>query len=203
MRHPLDLRRESGATLVEFAIVAPIFFLMLFGIIEMGLAFHNRIIVDDAVQEAGRLGSALGNDIDTDIEILDRLAAQITKLANNGTDIVKFVEIYKVNDDGTQSGSINLYEFKYTVDPLLCDWDPCPKGSAPESYSGWTWSPAARSVEASDLDVIGVRAYFAHTWITGMFPMSDKPCTKAQKDTTCWVEETTLRLEPLQFAVGS
>jgi Flp pilus assembly protein TadG len=80
MKNLLGLRRESGATLVEFAIVAPVFFMMLFGIIEMGLAFHNRIVVDDAVQEAGRLGSALGNDIDTDIEILDRLAAQITSL---------------------------------------------------------------------------------------------------------------------------
>lgn len=203
MRDSLRRGSESGATLVEFAIVAPIFFLMLFGIVEMGLAFHNRIIVDDAVQEAGRLGSALGNDIDTDIEILDRLADQITSLPNNGTDLIKFVEIYRVNDDGTPSAALNFYEFKYTVDPLLCDWDPCPQGSSPVNYSGWTWPPAIRDVEATDLDVIGVKAYFAHTWITGMFPMADKPCAKATKNTTCWVEDTTLRLEPLQFSVGS
>ncbi len=194
---------DSGATLVEFAVVMPVFFLMLFGIIEMGLAFHNRIIVDDAVQTAGRLGSALGNDIDVDIEILDKLAEHLGQLSDNGTGTVKFVEIYRVNPDGTPSGALNFYEFKYTADPLLCDWDPCPQGSPPVDYSGWTWSPGARSVKVGDLDVIGVKAYFAHSWLTGFFPMEDKPCTKGAKNTTCWVEETTMRLEPLVFDVGS
>lgn len=195
--------KERGATLVEFAIVMPVFFMMLFGIVEMGLAFHNRIAIDDAVQTAGSLGSALGNDVDADIEILDRLAASLGQLSNNGTDIVRFVEIYKVNPDGTPSGSLNFYEFKYTADPLQCDWDPCPQGSAPVNYSGWTWSPDSRNVEVGSLDVIGVKAYFAHNWITGMFPMSHRPCTKGAKNTTCWVEETTMRLEPLIFSVGS
>lgn len=80
--------RERGATLVEFAIVMPVFFMLLFGNVEMGLAFHNRIIVNDAVQNAGSLGSALGNDVDVDIEILDRLAADLGQLSNDGTDNV-------------------------------------------------------------------------------------------------------------------
>ena len=70
----------------------PAFFMLLFGIIEMGLAFHNRNVVDDAVQTAGSPESALGNEVDVDIEILDRLVANLGQLSDNGTGTVKFVE---------------------------------------------------------------------------------------------------------------
>ena len=50
-------RREAGATLVEFAIVMPLFFGLIFVIVELGLAFNARLIVDDGVQSAATFDS--------------------------------------------------------------------------------------------------------------------------------------------------
>ena len=43
-------KNEDGQTLVEFALVAPILFLILFGIVQYGIAFKNSITLSDAVR---------------------------------------------------------------------------------------------------------------------------------------------------------
>jgi len=48
------LRNSRGASAVEFAIVAPIFLIMMFGIIEFGRAFWIKSTLQFAVEEAGR-----------------------------------------------------------------------------------------------------------------------------------------------------
>ncbi len=47
-------KRQEGAVVVEFAFVAPILFLILFGLIEGGRLFFTRSILQYAVGEAGR-----------------------------------------------------------------------------------------------------------------------------------------------------
>jgi hypothetical protein len=46
---------RSGVTAIEFAFVAPPFFLLVFGIIEIGVAHLVNRLVDNAVVEAARL----------------------------------------------------------------------------------------------------------------------------------------------------
>ena len=46
--------RGRGQTLVEFALVAPVLFLLVFGIIEFGLLLHAYITMQHAVDEAAR-----------------------------------------------------------------------------------------------------------------------------------------------------
>ncbi len=53
---------ERGAALVEFAIVVSLFLLILFGIIEFGLAFNDYLNVRNGSREAARLGVV--NDLD-------------------------------------------------------------------------------------------------------------------------------------------
>ena len=48
---------EGGQSLVEFALVLPIFLLVLFAIIDFGMAFHAWIVVTNSAREGGRLGS--------------------------------------------------------------------------------------------------------------------------------------------------
>ncbi|MGI9666020.1 MAG: TadE/TadG family type IV pilus assembly protein [Acidimicrobiia bacterium] len=196
-------KRETGATMVEFAIILPIFVALLFGIIELGLAFYNRTVVDDATQAGGRVGAAVGNDIDVDLFVLETIGSEVDQLPNGGVGIVKFVEIFEVNAAGNPTSELNFYEYTYTPDPTQCDWSPCPQGSTPANYNGWTWRPDERSVKVGDLDTIGVKVYFAHNWITGVIPGGDRDCTRALRTSTCWIEETSLRLEPLQFDVGN
>jgi Flp pilus assembly protein TadG len=47
-------RGEEGQTLVEFALVAPVLLLILFGIVQFGIAFKNSIVVTDAVRAGAR-----------------------------------------------------------------------------------------------------------------------------------------------------
>ena len=57
-------RGQRGAALVEFALVSALLFLLLFGIIEMGLIFMDQAQVGQAAREAAR-SAAVGNKITT------------------------------------------------------------------------------------------------------------------------------------------
>ena len=46
--------RERGATLVEFALIAPLFFLLVFAIIEFGFAFNDFQSIRQGVREGAR-----------------------------------------------------------------------------------------------------------------------------------------------------
>ena len=52
--------RERGAALVEAAIVLPLLIVIVFGIIEFGLAWSNNVAIRQGVREAARQG-AVGN----------------------------------------------------------------------------------------------------------------------------------------------
>jgi hypothetical protein len=190
--------------MVEMAIVIPIFLGLLFVTIDLGLAFRSKLIVDDGVQSAARVGAAVGNDPDADLFILEELISEVSALPNNGNGIISHVEIYRVNDDGSpDTALLNRYFYKWTSSTTDCDWDPCPKGSKPELYSGWKWSPIGRNVAVGTLDHIGVKAYFAHTFVTGFLPVDSPLCdTPSGVPTNCWTEDTIMRLEPLQFSAG-
>lgn len=46
--------QERGATLIEFAIVAPVFLLLLFGVFDVGQGLYVRSTLQGALQDAGR-----------------------------------------------------------------------------------------------------------------------------------------------------
>lgn len=50
------LRSESGASAVEFALLLPVLMMVLFGIIEFGLALYRQAILTNASREGARLG---------------------------------------------------------------------------------------------------------------------------------------------------
>lgn len=193
---------QRGATLVEMAIVIPLFLSLLFVAVELGLAFRSKLIVDDGVQAAARVGAAVGNGLDVDLFVLEELIGQVSALPNNGIDILSHVEIYKVNPDGSpNTAELNRYFYTWTSSTTDCDWTPCPEGTT--GYSSWTWRPGERNVAVDNLDQIGVTAYFSHNFITGFLPIDNPLCdTPAGNPTNCWTESTILRLEPLQFSAG-
>ncbi len=48
-------REEVGAAAVEFALLLPLLVLLLFGLIEFGMAFNTRIQATNAAREAARM----------------------------------------------------------------------------------------------------------------------------------------------------
>ncbi|HSQ91646.1 MAG TPA: TadE/TadG family type IV pilus assembly protein [Nitrospiraceae bacterium] len=51
-----ELRSESGASAVEFALLLPVLMMILFGIIEFGMALYRQAILTNASREGARLG---------------------------------------------------------------------------------------------------------------------------------------------------
>lgn len=54
---------EHGQALVEMALVLPLFFLLLFGVIEMGRVGYAYITVSNAAREGGRIATIGGTDL--------------------------------------------------------------------------------------------------------------------------------------------
>jgi|HubBroStandDraft_4_1064222.scaffolds.fasta_scaffold527509_1 hypothetical protein len=56
LRHILkkDRTRDSGQTLVEFAISATVFFLLIFATLDFGFLFFAKVTLQNAVRQAGR-----------------------------------------------------------------------------------------------------------------------------------------------------
>ena len=48
---------QSGATVVEFAIIMPLFLIFIFGIIEFGVLIYDRAVVIDASRMGARAGA--------------------------------------------------------------------------------------------------------------------------------------------------
>ena len=201
-------RDESGAALVEFSIVAVLLFTLLFGIIEFGLAFRDRLTMANASQSAARVIAALGNEADTDFQALSALAQTLETLPNSGVDVVRYVDIYKADSDGNPSGACPASEgngtdcTRFLYDPIadpVCKWVPCPDPATNPGYVGGGWEYDDRDVSVPDLDVGVVRVLFSHEWLTGsIVPLPDASCSDVSVN--CWEDTAILRLEPKVFA---
>jgi hypothetical protein len=196
---------ESGAALLEFTLVATLLFMILFGIVEFGLAFRDRLTIANSTQTSARVVSALGSDEHSDFETLKSLEQTLNTLPNSGVGVIRFVDIYLVDSSGgiagacVSGGGSLCNRYLWTPDPAGCDWTPCPDPDQPGGYSGWTWDPAVRDVGLPDLDVVGVRVTFAHTWMTGgLVPLPNVDCT-GPGFSNCWADTAILRFEPQVF----
>ena len=71
---------EKGQALVEFALLVPIFLVLLFAIIDFGMGFYSWISVTNGAREGARLGVVMG----TEQQIKDQVY-QAVSLPNEGT----------------------------------------------------------------------------------------------------------------------
>lgn len=55
------LKNESGQAITEFAVVMPLLFILIFGIVEGGLTLNNYLRLTDAVRVGGRAASVQGS----------------------------------------------------------------------------------------------------------------------------------------------
>ena len=75
---------STGATVVEFALVAPVFLMLMFGVLELGHMAYVQTILQGAVQDAGRdAGLESGKQGMAGID--DRVRAQVRNIIPNGT----------------------------------------------------------------------------------------------------------------------
>ena len=62
---------EKGQALVEFALLVPIFLILLFAIVDFGMGFYSWITVTNSAREGARIGAVLASEQ----HIIDRVHA--------------------------------------------------------------------------------------------------------------------------------
>ena len=194
---------EGGASLVEFTLVAGLLFTLVFGIVEFGLAFRDRLTVSNATQGAVRVGSALGSSDDSDFEVLLSLEQSLSTLPNSGLDVIRFVDIFEADafgdpTSGCPGAGCNRYAYTPVPGPP-CDWTPCPDPSLGVPAYGGAWVPSGRDDALPGLDVMGVQLTFSHTWVTGgIVPLPNVDCD-GSPGSRCWADLAIMRIEPQVF----
>jgi Flp pilus assembly protein TadG len=101
--------RQSGAAVVEFAIVLPILLLLLFGIIEMGFAIYDKTMITHASREGARAGIVYRVPPVTDEEIVNVVNSYL------GASLITFSGSPSPTVTVTRSGSNPGDELKVTV----------------------------------------------------------------------------------------
>lgn len=114
----MRLERDDGASAVEFALIAPLLFLLLFGIIEFGLGYYTMQGAADAAREAARraavgsIATCDGGSGNTDLKAL--VKSQADGASFDGVTLAESDD----NGDGTtgDAGDQVVVTIKYHID---------------------------------------------------------------------------------------
>jgi TadE-like protein len=92
-------RGDRGGVLVEAAIVLPVLFMIVFGILEIGSALKSYSGAANAVRAGGRMASVAGNNADADRMIMERIAGEATGISDGE---IEYVVIWHASATGEQ-----------------------------------------------------------------------------------------------------
>ncbi len=175
-------RREDGQSLVEFALVMPIFFLLVMGLIEYGFLYNNVLTVQFASRQGVSAAAQVGAEDGADCTILKAVESALTAPIDKSR--IDEVEVFESDANGDAiTGRVNRYQRVGTLD--------CP-GSVNQPYTliGDEGYPQIdrRDSLADGLDVVGVRIAYTYQGIT--------PIGSGRSWTVS--DGATLRMEPKQ-----
>lgn len=175
---------ERGAAIVEFALVSIFLFILIFGLIEGGLAVRARNAVTSSADEAARRGAIAGNSQSADWQILRQLEVRGTLAAAR----VKYVVVYRADASdqppidacaGTPAGDDPALEPEVPPMPVTgeCNVYEIEDFAAPSSAFNCgdpeldgSWCPTDRAQDSEGFEYIGVLVIAEHTALTGVFP---------------------------------
>ena len=185
-------RRQRGQGMVEFAIVAPVFFFVIFAMIDGGFLLYSVNAVDQATTVGSNAIAGLGKVSTADTTALTRMAAspglETTSLINvTRVDIEELVtnftgDGFSTNSDGTPTiqtdcggACVNVY--------LIGAGGAVTSSTVP-------WPPGDRDVYNGQSSFVGLKVYYSYKFLTGVAGTANLTTTK------------TFRLEP-QNAPGT
>jgi len=79
--------KERGQTMAEFALVLPVFALLLFGVIQFGIVFNNYLALTDAVRAGARTAAVSRHAADPEDATEDRLRDAAANLDQGDLDV--------------------------------------------------------------------------------------------------------------------
>ena len=75
----MNLKNQKGGSLVEFAIISPLLFVILFGIIEFGILIYDKAMITNASREGARAGIVYNFDTNSPVRISDAEIIQLVR----------------------------------------------------------------------------------------------------------------------------
>ena len=159
-----------GQSTVEFALAVPIFLLLLFGILEVGMLFKTYSAYQEGAQQAARVIAGEGIAADADTQGLLQLQRTI---AGENPSTITSITIY----DATATGAYvpvtgcatlpcpNTYT-TYVYSPVTEAFACTAAGVQPPCPSSY-WNPKSRNVSVLQLDHVGVKIVAPYKSVTG------------------------------------
>jgi hypothetical protein len=160
-------RGETGAVLIEFAIILPLLVMITFGIVEYSGAYHNSAIAADAVRAGGRVGSAIATDPSYTTAITDAVDAALATLP---ADEPQELWIYKADAAG-YPGSGNDFS-SCGANCIKYVWNRAAKAFDTGNPQGGGWLASTHQVCTQPFDELGVYVKLDHQFATGLFGAS-------------------------------
>lgn len=99
LKNPRSLRSEAGAAAVEFALIASVLFMLVFGIIEFGRIFSELEVMNSAAREGARAAAVRGSSTD----VADATAAAAAPYTLDSTPVAD-----KTCDDTTSGQPVTV-----------------------------------------------------------------------------------------------
>src|SRR5215469_14875956 len=158
-------RRVAGQAMVEFALVAPLFFLVLFGTIDFALIMASAGAYDFAAHDAARVGSLIGRtDPTVDSQIVADIRSHVVGLV---TAKPLEIDVYRSTSDGACLTAPTGPASTTTVDDPTCVKNRYDINAAAIGVSGGGWPADDRNDSLVDADYISVRVLYQQTFLTG------------------------------------
>lgn len=98
------IQEENGGSLVEFAIIAPLLFVILFGIIEFGIILYDQAVITNASREGARFGIVSRTPRHTQNEIGDVVVAYCNRLITFGTSNIPTIKVSSTDESVPPNG---------------------------------------------------------------------------------------------------
>ena len=120
--------RERGQSLVEFALVLPVFLILIFGIVDFGLGLRAWITITNAAREGARVGAVRGDCEAIENQVISTSGGLITSADQ--------ITIEPADCDGTAGDSVRVtVEYEYDLITPLGGMLSIIGGGVPSSFS--------------------------------------------------------------------
>ncbi len=169
---PRRRRRPSGQALVEFALIFPLFVVLLLSIIEFMFVFNAQLSLNYATRDAALIAAEAGNNQNADCIIL----AQVDKDLNPPTDETRVFTVHIFSATETGADLATPTEETYTrggsttcgtlTVPYTLGTDDYPYNVRCNDLDRNTCSAGVTSPTNTGVDIIGVRVDYGYRFIT-------------------------------------
>jgi Flp pilus assembly protein TadG len=104
-------KREQGQTMTEFALVLPLLALLLFGVIQFGIVFHQYVTLTDAVRTGARQGAVGSRLTNPEAVVIDRVRTSAADLDQSKLTVT----VNSTWEEGTDVSVSATYPYKISL----------------------------------------------------------------------------------------